>query len=255
MTDPVRFQDKTALITGAASGIGLATARRLRAEGAGRLVLCDLDAAALDEAGAAIGGDLSLHAGDVGDEGLWDAIEPGLGRLDLAVVNAGIGSSGEIAGLRLADWRRTMHVNLDGAFLTLRAAMRAIADGGAIVVTASAAGLKAEPGISAYAASKAGAIQLAKVAAKEGAKRGVRVNAIAPSGVETAIWSGMDFFRDLAAKLGGEDAAYKAMAGASTPLGRYAKADEIAAQIAFLLSADAATITGSVLLTDGGYTL
>jgi NAD(P)-dependent dehydrogenase (short-subunit alcohol dehydrogenase family) len=171
------------------------------------------------------------------------------------VVNAGISGAAPIADMAFAEWRRILSVNLDGAFLTLRAAMRVITDGGAIAVTASAAGLKAEPGVAAYGASKAALIHLAKVAAKEGAARGIRVNAIAPGGVETPVWRDMAFFKDLVASSGSESAAFAALAQMATPLGRYARADEVAGQICFLLSDAAATITGTVLTSDGGYTL
>ncbi len=136
----------------------------------------------------------------------------------------------------------------------LRAALRAMADGGAIVAVASAAGVKPEVGTAAYGASKAALIHLTKVAAKEGAPRRIRVNAIAPAGVETPVWDAVPMFADRVTAIG-RDAAFAELAAMGTPLGRYAKADEIAAQIAFLLSDDAATITGSVLLSDGGYTL
>ena len=142
--------------------------------------------------------------------------------------------------------------------LTLRAALRAMiahGRGGAIVVTASISGIKAEPGVGAYGASKAGVIQLARVAAKEGAAHGIRVNAIAPGGVDTPIWDQLDFFPAMVAEQGSREAAIDAMAKAATPLGRWASADEVARQIAFLLSDDAANITGAVLTADGGYSL
>ena len=247
------FTNRSILVTGAASGIGLATARALAAAGAARLVLTDVDAAALAQ--VVLDCAVERLAGDVRDEAHWDAVAPTLVGLDHAVVNAGVSGSGAIASLDFAEWRRVLSVNLDGAFLSLRAAMRGMRDGGSIVLVASAAGVKAEPGISAYAASKAAVIQLAKVAAKEGAPRGIRVNAIAPAGVETPIWDGMPFFDDLIAQEGSRDAAFAAMAKMATPLGRYASADEIAGQIAFLLSDAAALITGATLLSDGGYTL
>lgn len=247
------FEDRTCLVTGAASGIGLAAAK-LFADGGAKLVLVDIDGDALEREWSGRTG-VSCHAGDVGDEDFWNALENTLPNIDHAIVNAGISSGGPIAELDFAEWRRVMHVNLDGVFLTLRAAMRAIREGGAIVITASAAGLKAEPGIAAYGASKAAVIHLARIAAKEGAPRGVRVNAIAPGGVETPIWDGLPFFDDLVAEHGSRQAAFGAMAEMATPLGRYANAGEIASQIAFFLSDDAATITGAVLTTDGGYTL
>jgi NAD(P)-dependent dehydrogenase (short-subunit alcohol dehydrogenase family) len=98
-------------------------------------------------------------------------------------------------------------------------------------------------------------IQLARVAAKEGASAGIRVNSIAPGGVETPLWNGAPFFADLVERRGGEEEAYKAMASEGTPLGRFAKPEEIAGQIAFLLSNHASFVTGSCLVSDGGYSL
>lgn len=246
-----RFEARNILITGAASGIGLAVARLLAAEGAGRLILVDRDAAALGALDFAV--DTQRVVGDVADEQLWDDID--LSGLDHAVVNAGIAGAGPIATLDFAEWRRILSVNLDGAFLTLRAAMRAMAGrGGSVVLTASAAGIKAEPGVAAYGCSKAALIHLAKVAAKEGAGDGIRVNAIAPAGVGTPVWDAVPMFADRVAQIG-RDAAFAELAAMATPLGRYAKAEEIAEQIAFLLSDQSALITGTTLLADGGYTL
>lgn len=249
------FEGRSALVTGAASGIGLAVAQRLAAAGAARLILVDRDADAL--AAVAIDGDVVAVAGDVADPDLWDRID--LTGLDHAVVNAGVAGAGPIASLAFAEWRRILSVNLDGAFLTLRAAMRAMAGrpdkaGGSIVLTASAAGVKAEPGVAAYGASKAALIHLAKVAAKEGAGERIRVNAIAPAGVETPVWDAVPMFAERAAAIG-RDAAFAELAALATPLGRYATADEVAGQIAFLLGDAAALITGTTLLADGGYTL
>ena len=239
------------LVTGAASGIGLATATLL-ADTAERLILVDRDADAL--ARVALPCTVDLLPGDVADEEFWESAAPYLGGLTHAVVNAGVAGAGAIAGLDFAEWRRILSVNLDGAFLTLRAAMRAIDGAGVIVAVASAAGIKAEPGIAAYAASKAGLIQLVRVAAKEGAARRLRVNAIAPAGVETPVWDAVPMFATRAAEIG-RDAAFAELAAMGTPLGRYARPEETARQVAFLLSDDAALMTGSVLVSDGGYTL
>jgi NAD(P)-dependent dehydrogenase (short-subunit alcohol dehydrogenase family) len=211
-----------------------------------------LDTEALGLAGR----DCVVFRGDVGDPALWDEVEASAGPLDWAVLNAGIAAGGAITDTGFDEWRRVLGTNLDGAFLSLRSALRLANDGASIVLSASASGFKAEPGTAAYGASKTGVIQLAKVAAKEGAARGIRVNAIAPGGVDTPIWDQAPFFRDLVGQHGGDrDAALAAMARMATPLGRYATSDEIAAQIAFLLSDDAATITGAVLVSDGGYSL
>lgn len=242
------------LITGAASGIGRAVAELFAAK-AFELILVDV--ADLTNVAARHAEVVRLQ-GDVADEEFWSAYEATLAGLTHAVVNAGVSSGGPIDRLEFLEWRRVMAVNLDGAFLSLRAAIRAMKAGSgsrAIVVTGSVAGMKAEPGIAAYGASKAAVLQLARVAAKEAAADGIRINAIAPGGVDTPIWDDMPFFRQLVEREGGREAAMNAMAGMATPLGRYATAEEIAAQIAFLLSEDAATVTGAVLTSDGGYSL
>ncbi|PKP88863.1 MAG: oxidoreductase [Alphaproteobacteria bacterium HGW-Alphaproteobacteria-17] len=234
------FSGRTALVTGDASGIGLAAANALRAAGA-----------------TVIGIDRS-RGDDVADPDMWQRRADDLAEVDLAVVNAGVSDAAPIVDIEFEAWRRLLAVNLDGAMLSLQAAMRAMTArgrGGAIVTTASIAGIKAEPGVGAYGASKAALIQLSKIAAKEGAPHGIRVNAIAPGGVDTPIWDEMPFFADLVTSEGSRDAAMAAMAKMATPLGRYATPDEIAAQILFLLSDAAATITGSVLTSDGGYSL
>ncbi len=244
----------TCLVTGAASGIGAACARLLAERGAERLLLVDRDAGGLAALELAV--DPECFAGDVSDPALWERVEAAAPGIDRAVINAGIATAGTVAETTLEDWRRTMSVNLDGAFLSLRTSMRKANKGASIVVTASASGFKAQAGAAAYATSKAGLSQLAKVAALEGASRGIRVNAIAPGGVDTPIWDTAAFFRDLVASKGGDrEAVLAEMAQGNTPLGRFASADEIAAQILFLLSDEAATITGTVLVSDGGYTL
>jgi 2-keto-3-deoxy-L-fuconate dehydrogenase len=250
------FPNAVMLVTGAASGIGAAVASRLAAHGAKKLILMDRDEDKLRDFAFSLPCERQIILGDVADERLWATAD--LTGLTHAVVNAGIGAGTSVAETSFADWREVMSVNLDGAFLTLQAAMKAIKAGGAggsIVITASVAGVKAEPGIAAYGASKAAVIHLARIAAKEGAADGIRVNAIAPGGVETPIWSNVPVFQELVKGSGSEAAAFKAMGQASTPLQRFAQPEEIGEQIAFLLSDKAAFITGSCLVSDGGYSL
>ena len=257
--------DVVALITGAGSGIGAATAQRLVGEGIRRLVLTDRDGASVAATAASLGldeSDVMTAAFNVADETAWIAnarvIRERFGRLDLAVANAGVTSGGTIAESAFGEWRRVMSANLDGVFLTLKSCMKLMEEGrqgGAIVIVSSVTGVKAQVGTATYGASKAAVLQLAKVAALEGAPNRIRVNSILPGGTETPIWRDVPFFRDQFAKTGSEQAAFNAMAAISTPLGRYAKADEIAGQIAFLLSQSAATITGAELVSDGGYAI
>ncbi len=249
------FENANILISGAASGIGAATATLLANSGAKKLILVDLDEEKLADFAFSLPCERQIIIGDVADEQLWVLAD--LTGLTHAVVNAGIGAGAPIEETSLDDWRRVMSVNLDGAFLTLQAAMRAMkGNGGAIVITASVAGLKAEPGIAAYGASKAAVIHLARIAAREGAASGIRVNSIAPGGVETPIWASLPSFQALVTSTGSEQAAFEAMGKASPiPMGRFAEPDEIAAQIGFLLSDRAAYVTGACLVSDGGYSL
>lgn len=248
------FNGAVALITGAASGIGAATATLLAERGARKLILCDLNEDRLADFAFSLPCERALLIGDVADEALWANAD--LTGLTHAVVNAGIGNGTPITEMEYDEWRRIMSVNLDGAFLTLRAAMRAMnGSSGSIVLTASVAGVKAEPNISAYGASKAAVIQLARIAAKEAAGKGIRVNSIAPGGVETHIWNEVPFFSDLVTNSGSREAAFASMGSMATPMGRFAKPEEIAQQIAFLLSDSCGFVTGSCFVSDGGYSL
>lgn len=250
------FTGRTALITGGASGIGAACARWLAAHGIGELILVDRDEAGL----AALELDCQVirHAGDVADEALWARIEGDVSRLDHAVLNAGVANGCPIVDQDFGEWRRIMSANLDGMFLSLRAALRIMKrsrSGRSLVLTSSVAGIKPLAMTAAYGSSKAGVAHLARIAAAECAGAGIRVNAVAPGRVDTPIWTTTEQFKAMAAKLGSEEAAKAALAGEVTATDRMASAEELAGQIGFLLSDAAVNITGTVLVSDSGYSL
>ncbi|MEM6494622.1 MAG: SDR family oxidoreductase [Pseudomonadota bacterium] len=250
------FAGRSALVTGAASGIGAACAKALAARGASKLFLNDINEAGVAAIDLGTACEVVPVIGSVADEAMWTAVQKQLVGLDHAVVNAGIGAGGPIADLTLADWRRVMDVNLDGAFLTLRAAINGMKaddtnEGGSVVITSSSTGVKPVPGVGPYGTSKAAVAHMARIAAAENAGDNIRINAIAPGGVDTAIWeSGEDFQRSVAAI--GREETLKRMAK-TTPLHRFASAEEIAGNILHLLADP--NITGHVLVTDGGFTL
>src|SRR5262245_3389100 len=225
-----RVAGKVAWVTGAASGIGRATAFTLAAHGAA-VTCADLDAAGAEQTAAAIaaaGGSARPCRLDVTSEPSWqEASEQVLraeGRLDVAVHCAGISFACPVADMSLEDWRRVMAVNLEGVFLGTKHAVRAMRQGGrggSVVNVSSVSGVKAQPGASAYCASKAAVIQFSKAAALECVRNGekIRVNCVSPTGVKTPMWKTMPFFQELMAKEGGEEAAFRAMAQ-SAPGGR-----------------------------------
>jgi NAD(P)-dependent dehydrogenase (short-subunit alcohol dehydrogenase family) len=249
------FTGRTALITGAASGIGAAVARWLDAQAIAELVLVDLDAAGMEA--LELSCQVRCFAGDVSDPALWDRIESELPQLDHALINAGVANGSLLTETDFAEWRRILSINLDGAFLGLRTALRVMkrSGGKSIVMTSSAAGVKPVAMSGPYGTSKAGVVHLARVAAAEHLKDGIRVNAVAPGRVDTPIWTKTDSFRQLEADIGRE-AALKAV-GETTAGGAHAftSAEQMAGQIGFLLSDAASNITGTVLVSDGGYTL
>lgn len=258
MNMSTEFAGRSALVTGAASGIGAAAAQWLDARGIERLVLVDSDLAGLDA--------LDLRAevrrvrGDVRDEALWDEIEAEEVSLDHAVLNAGIADGGPIVSLDYAAWRTMLGINLDGMFLSLRAALRLMTRSGetsgrSAVLTSSVAGVKPIAMTAAYGSSKAAVAHLARIAAAEHAGQGIRVNAVAPGRVDTPIWTKNAHFQDMVETLGSREAALEKLADETTPLGRFASAEEMAGQIGFLLSPAAWNITGTVLVSDGGYSL
>lgn len=245
------FAGKTAIVTGAASGIGEAVAHELAALGA-RVVVSDLDQAACDKVAASIidqGGAAWGHAADVSDADANAALvsfaEAETGALHLAVNNAGIGGAQAPVGEYPLDaWRKVMAVNLDGVFYGMHYQIPAMerAGGGAIVNMASILGSVGFANSSAYVASKHALLGLTKTAAIEYAAKGVRINAVGPAFIQTPL---------LTDNL--DQAMLDGLAGLH-PMGRIGTPQEVSALTCFLLSDRASFITGSYHLVDGAYT-
>lgn len=240
------FQDKAAIVTGGASGIGAATVRRLSAGGA-RVLICDLNA----EAGAALAAETgaSFRQVDVGDptqiEAMVAGAEDAFGGLDILINNAGVGSFGETPDLAPETWRQVMAIDLDAVFHACRLAIPLMrrGGGGAIVNTASISGLFGDYGFAAYNAAKAGVINYTRTLAIDHAKDGVRVNALCPGLIDTPLTAGLRTIQGLEAHWTG-----------LIPMGRPGLPDEMAAVICFLASDEASYMTGSIVVADGGVT-
>jgi NAD(P)-dependent dehydrogenase (short-subunit alcohol dehydrogenase family) len=244
-----RFEDKAVLVTGAASGIGRATALRLAAEGAS-LACLDLSGAALGELGhelEATGRPWLCLECDVSDEAAVAravaAVIERYGRLDAVCNVAGILRADHSHELRLQDWERVLRVNLTGTFLVCRAAIPyLLKTRGAIVNTSSNAALGGHPWMAAYSASKGGILALTRSLSVEYVKQGLRVNAVCPGGVATPLHAQFQIPE-------GADPALLRRAMAHVP---HAAPEAVAGAIAFLASADAAFMNGAELRIDGG---
>ncbi|WP_225729181.1 MULTISPECIES: SDR family NAD(P)-dependent oxidoreductase [unclassified Nocardia] len=244
-------RDRIALVTGATKGIGLAIARDLAAEGATVLLNYRSDTERAEQAlrqVAAVGPKAELIQADVADPdavaAMFRRIRTDHGRLDLLVNNAGITADGYALMLGDAKWQRVIGTDLTGAFLCCRAAGRLMVRqrGGAIVVVSSTSAVNAPAGQANYAAAKAGLQAMVRVLAKEFGEHGVRVNAVLPGFVDTAMTRGMP---------GDQLTNYLA----HVPLGRIGRPEDVAAPVRFLLDDEqSAYVTGASLLIDGGLT-
>jgi 3-oxoacyl-[acyl-carrier protein] reductase len=245
----MNLKDKVALVTGAGSGIGAATARRFAVEGAAVACL-DTDEAAVQALVAELAGSGARVIGVLADVSRKDQVEAAvrrtvteLGGLHCVVNNAGITRDKSVRKMSEADWDLVMAVNLKGTFLVCQAAMVHMMEhgGGRITTTASVA-VEGNFGQANYSASKAGVVGLTRTLALEGARAGVTVNCVAPGATDTAMFAGVPD-------------EVKAQIVSRIPLRRMASPADIAAVHAFLCSDDAAYVTGQLLFVDGGATL
>jgi NAD(P)-dependent dehydrogenase (short-subunit alcohol dehydrogenase family) len=258
-----RVHGKVALVTGAGSGIGRATATLLASEGAVVLV-ADLNGHAAQAVAAEIasaGGRAEPLPLDVSDEAAWQEATARVlaahRRLDVLVNNAGVSFGKPVAEMTLDEWRRVLAVNLDGVFLGTKYGIRAmqLGGGGSIVNVASVSGIRAFAGAAAYGAGKAAVRLLSRVAAIEcrDAGTGVRVNLVTPGGVKTPMWQAMDFFRDLAAEHGSAEGAFAALAG-SVPSQAFFSPEDVARSVLYLASDESSHLSGVEVIMDRGHT-
>ena len=235
-------EHKVAVVTGGGSGIGRATATAF-AKAGHHVVVADVDDAGGEETVASIGGGTFVHTDVAGEEDVLALFDEAARHGRVAVVhnNAGVTVRRKpIHELEADAWDRVLGVNLRGAWLVLRSALRAMRpDGGAIVNTVSVAGFAANPGGAAYCTSKAGLIMLTRVAALENGDQGIRVNAVAPGSIATPM---------------AENFAPGSNAEGPPPTGRRGTAEEVAAAVVWLASDEASYVNGTVLTVDGGWT-
>ncbi|MCT2276058.1 SDR family NAD(P)-dependent oxidoreductase [Micromonospora chalcea] len=247
----MRFRDRVVLVTGGASGLGEATARRFAAEG-GKLVIADINTEGAERVAASLPDALAVTM-DTGDaasveRGIAEAVAR-YGRLDVIFNNAGIdGQQQALHEMDLANWEKVRRINGDGVFYVLRYGIDAMlrSGGGAIVNTSSTAGLTAQDNISPYTFTKAGIVGLTRSAAVEYAARGVRVNAVAPTVVMTPLVEHFIANAPDPEQMRRQMESFNPKPGIPT-------ADDVAGVVLFLASDDAAWVTGHTIPIDGGY--
>jgi len=246
----VRLANKTALITGGNSGIGLATAKLFVAEGA-KVTITGRNRETLEAAAKELGPNALAVAADATDIAATEAAikraAEKFGKLDIVFANAGIPGDTPLGATSLEAFERVLRTNITAVFFTVQAALPYLNDGASIILNGSVISVLGNPGYSAYAASKAGVRAMARVMASELSPRGIGVYVVAPGGARTPIWNGRAPTADAFAVL-------EKRIAAVTPLGRIAEADHIAKTVLFLASDDAAHVQSAEIFVDGGAT-
>jgi NAD(P)-dependent dehydrogenase (short-subunit alcohol dehydrogenase family) len=246
----MRLANKTALITGGNSGIGLATARLFVAEGA-KVAITGRNQATLEAAAKELGPNAYPIVADATDiaateQAVAKAVEK-FGKLDIVFANAGISASTPVGGTSLETFESVLRTNITAVFFTVQAAVPHIRDGGSIILNGSVISVLGSPGYAAYAASKAGVRAMSRVMASELSPRGIRVNVVSPGGTTTPIWN-------RAAPTPDAIAALEKRVSRTIPLGRFGKPEQIAKTVLFLASDDASHIQSAEIFVDGGST-
>lgn len=252
----MKLQDKVAVVTGAASGMGRAIAERYGREGA-CVCIADLDQAAAEAVASGIGNGAFACALDVTDQASIDAMVAQVvdtaGNIDILVNSAGIFGAGGIDKVTRDQWAKLFAVNVEGTLFTMQAVARqmmAQGRGGAIINLSSQAGRRGDARTLAYAATKAAVISVTQSAALYLIKHGIRVNAIAPGVVDTPMWDVVDrAFGDLMGRAPGES---KAIAGSNVPFGRMGRPEDYGGIAVFLASDDAEYVVAQTYGVDGG---
>jgi NAD(P)-dependent dehydrogenase (short-subunit alcohol dehydrogenase family) len=246
----MRLANKTALITGGNSGIGLATARVFAAEGA-RVAITGRNQDTLDAAAKELGAAAMAVQVDVTDvaafEGAVAMVAETFGGLDIVFANAGVPGATPLGQTSLAAFETIVRTNLTSVFFTVQAALPYLRDGASIILNGSVHAVMGVPGMSAYSATKAGVRAMTRNLASELAPRGIRVNQVTPGAARTPIWANRAPTEEAMAAL-------EATMSRGIPLGRFAAAEDIANAALYLASDDAVNVTATEIVVDGGTT-
>ncbi len=246
----MRLTNKTALITGGNSGIGLATAKLFVAEGAD-VIITGRNQETLDAAVETLGPNVLAVRADVTEAGAPETVVAAaiarFGKIDIVFANAGISGATPLGQTTAEAFDRVIRTNLTSVFFTVQAALPHLKAGASVILNGSVHAVLGVPGASAYAASKAGIRAMTRVLASELAERGIRVNVVVPGATRTPIWASRaptpEAFSALEERLSG-----------AIPLGHLAEAEDIAKAVLFLASDDAANIHAAEIVVDGGHT-